>query len=172
MEAIETIFKRRSIRRYTDEAVPEETVQELLKAAMSAPSAGNEQPWHFIVVNDRKILDEVPKIHPYSQMLRAAPLAIVVCGDLQKEVFSGFWVQDCAAATENLLLAATAQGLGAVWVGVHPMKEREQGLQKLLHLPEHVIPFAIVSIGHPAEHLPPANRYDPSRVHRNTWAAR
>lgn len=169
MEAMEAILQRRSIRRYTTETVPEETVRELLRAAMSAPSAGNEQPWHFIVVDDRTILNEIPKIHPYAQMLRTAPLAIVVCGDLQKEGYPGFWPQDCAAATENLLLAATAHGLGVVWVGVHPLKEREQGLQKLLHLPEHIIPFAIVPIGHPAEHLPPASRFDQSRIHRNTW---
>jgi nitroreductase len=169
MEAMEAILSRRSIRRYTAEPVPEEVIQELLAAAMSAPSAGNQQPWHFVIIDDRRILDEVPKYHPYSSMLKQAPLAIAVCGDLELEFMRGYWVQDCAAATENILIAAQAKGLGAVWLGVYPVEERVKATQKLLGLPEHVIPLCLIAIGYPAEKKPPANRYNASRIHRNRW---
>lgn len=166
---MEAILSRRSIRKYTNQPVPEQVVKELLEAAMSAPSAVNQQPWQFIVINDRKILDEFPKLHPCSLMLRAAPVAILVCGDLQLEKIGGYWVQDCSAATENILIAANAKGLGAVWLGVYPVERRVTGIKKLLDLPENVIPFSIVSIGYPAVKKPPANRYDSSRIHYNRW---
>mgnify|MGYP001068744350 FL=1 len=166
---MEAILTRRSIRKYTNQPVPEQVVKELLEAAMSAPSAVNQQPWQFIVINDRKILGEIPKLHPYSLMLRAAPVAILVCGDLQLEKMRGYWVQDCSAATENILVAANAKGLGAVWLGVYPVERRVTGIKKLLDLPENVIPFSIVSIGYPAVKKPPANRYDSSRIHYNRW---
>ena len=102
-------------------------------------------------------------------MLKDAPLAIVVCGDERLERYKGFWVQDCSAATQNLLLAAHAVGLGAVWLGVYPVQQRVAKTQDLLGLPEGVIPLAIIAVGHPAERKPPADRYDASRVHRNSW---
>jgi len=169
MEAIEAILSRRSIRQYTTQPVGEEVINELLAAAMSAPSASNQQPWHFVTITDHKILNEIPRYHPYSSMLKNAPLAIVVCGDLRLERSEGFWVQDCSAATQNILLAAQAKGLGAVWLGTYPREERVKGIQKLLGLPEHVIPLSIISIGYPAEKKPRTNRYDPSRVHHNQW---
>ena len=170
MDAMEAILSRRSIRRYTLQSVSEETIRELLKAAMSAPSAGNQQPWQFVVIDDREILDEVPKVHPYSQMLKEAPVAILVCGDRQLETNKGYWVQDCSAATENLLIAAHAKGLGAVWLGIYPREERVADIQKLLGLPEHIVPLALVSIGYPAEAKPPSNRYDAARIHYNRWS--
>ena len=136
---------------------------------MAAPSAANEQPWQFVVIRDREILDEIPTFHAYSQMLKQAPLAILVCGDLELEKVRGYWVQDCSAATQNLLVAAHAQGLGAVWLGIYPIEERVAGLRKLLSLPEQVIPLALISIGHPADQEPPANRYDESRIHHDRW---
>ncbi|MBA7622516.1 NADH dehydrogenase [subsurface metagenome] len=169
MEAMDAILSRRSIRRYTAESVPEKVIQELLEAAMSAPSANNEQPWHFIIINDRRILDEIPKYHPYSYMLKEAPLAIAVCGDLKLETMEGYWVQDCSAATENILIAAQAKGLGAVWLGIYPREERAAAIQKLLGLPEHIIPLCLISIGYPAEKKTRANRYDLSRTHHNQW---
>ncbi len=169
MDAIEAILSRRSIRRYTPQAVSEQLIKELLEAAMSAPSAGNEQPWHFVVIKERGILDEIPKYHPYSQMVREASVAILVCCDLRLDRCDGMWVQDCSAATENLLIAVQAKGLGAVWLGVHPREERVTGLRKLLGIPEHVVPFSLIPIGYPAEHMPRANRYDGSRVHDNRW---
>jgi len=166
---MDAILSRRSIRKYTKQSVPDQLIKELLEAAMNAPSAGNEQPWHFIVINDRGILDEIPKYHPYSQMIREAYVAIVICCDLQLDKQDGLWVQDCAAATENLLLAVQAKGLGAVWLGVYPREERVTGLRKLLSIPEQVIPFSLIPIGYPAEHKPRADRYDSSRIHDNRW---
>ncbi|MFH1008632.1 MAG: nitroreductase family protein [Candidatus Latescibacterota bacterium] len=169
MDALDAILSRRSIRQYTPQAVSDETVTELMAAAMAAPSAGNEQPWHFIVMDDRELLDAVPKFHPHSWMLEEAPIAILVCGDTTLQKYEGYWVQDCAAATENLLIAAQANGLGTVWLGVYPVDERVVGFQKLLGLPDHVIPFALISLGYPAEDKPRADRYDASRVRRNRW---
>ncbi|HGJ63854.1 TPA: nitroreductase family protein [bacterium] len=166
---MEAILTRRSIRRYTDKKVSDEIVKELLEAGMSAPSAGNEQPWHFVAITDHKILDEIPKIHPHSGMLKEAPLAILICGDESLQKYQGYWVQDCSAATENILIAANAIGLGGVWLGVYPIEDRVVGIRKLLGMPEKVIPFALLSIGYPAEQKPPANRYDESRVHYNIW---
>lgn len=166
---MDAILSRRSIRKYTTKPVPDQLVKEVLEAAMSAPSAGNEQPWHFIVITDRQILDEIPKYHPYSHMVREAPVAILVCCDLQLDKHDGFWVQDCAAATENLLIAVQAQGLGGVWLGVYPREQRITGLRKLLAIPEHVIPFSLIPIGYPAEDKPRADRYNTARVHHNRW---
>ena len=169
MDTIEAILTRRSIRHYTRESVPDEVIAEILQAAMSAPSAGNQQPWHFVVIVDRGLREEIPTFHPYAQMVREAPVAIVVCGDLRLETYKGYWVQDCSAATQNILLAAHAKGLGAVWVGIYPKEERVKRLQKLLELPTQVIPLALIPLGFPAERVPPANRFDPARIHRNRW---
>ena len=169
MEAIEAIVSRRSIRKYTSNSVPKNVIDELLRAAMSAPSASNEQPWHFVVIDDRKIMNDIPKFHPYSQMLLEAPCAIVVCGDMLLARGMEWWVQDCSAATQNILIAANANGLGAVWLGVYPREQLVEGVRKLLGLPEHIIPFCAVSIGYSAEKKPPSNRYDLKRVHNNKW---
>lgn len=169
MEAIQAIRTRRSIRTYRPEPVPDPLIADILAAGMSAPSAGNQQPWQFVVITDRRLREAIPSFHPYAQMLPDAPVAIAVCGDLHLETFKGYWVQDCSAATQNILLAAHACGLGAVWVGVYPKEDRVRRLQALLGLPEHVIPLALVPMGYPAERVPPATRFDPSRVHRNRW---
>jgi nitroreductase len=169
MEAMEAILSRRSIRKYTGNLINDNEIQALLNAAMAAPSSSNGQPWHFVTITDRRPLDEIPKFHPYSNMIKEAPLAVVVCGDLQLEKGKGVWVQDCSAATENLLLAAHAMGLGAVWLGVYPIEERVNGLRAILALPSHIIPLCIIVVGHPAEKKPPANRFNPERVHQNKW---
>jgi len=166
---IDWLHARRSIRKYTAEAVSEADVTELLEAAMAAPSAGNQQPWHFIVIRDRGVLNAIPGFHPHAAMALHAPVGILVCGDQSLEKHPGYWVQDCAAATENLLLAVAAKGLGAVWCGVHPRTDRVEGFTRLLGLPAHVTPFAFVPIGHPAESKPPARRYNPDRVHLDRW---
>lgn len=169
METLLTILARRSIRRYTGEKVNGEAIQKVLEAGMAAPSAGNQQPWHFIVLDDRKVLDAVPEHHPHSSMIREAPVAILVCGDISAEKHQGYWVQDCAAATQNMLLAVTDLGLGAVWLGVYPREDRVRGLRGLLGLPEHIIPFSLIPIGRPAEEKPPAGRFDSGRIHYNRW---
>jgi len=166
---MKSILTRRSIRRFTSQPVSDEIIREFLQAAMSAPSAGNEQPWEFVVITDRKILDQIPKIHPYAQMCGEAPAAILVCGDMTRESHQGFWVQDCSAATENILIAVNDKGLGAVWVGVYPREDRVEGLRKLIGLPAHIIPFALIPVGYPAEIKPPPSRFDPARVHKNKW---
>jgi nitroreductase len=163
------IFERRSIRKYTGEDVPEDLIEQILRAAMAAPSAGNAQPWHYIIVDDRHILNEIPKFHPYSQMLKQASHAIVVCGDQSLEKYKGFWVQDCSAAMQNMLLMAQHLGLGAVWLGVYPVEERVNALKKLLGLPDGVIPLSIMSLGYPAEDKEPADRFNTSRIHKNKW---
>jgi nitroreductase len=169
MDAYEAIRTRRSIRRYTDREVPDELIRGLLAAAMQAPSAGNQQPWQFVVATDRGLLNRLADVLPYGKMLTQAPLAIIVCGDLRLEGNKGYWVQDCSAATQNLLLATHASGLGAVWLGVYPMEERVAALRSVLSLPERVIPLAVISIGYPAEEIPPVDRYQEQRVHRNGW---
>ena len=166
---MEAILSRRSIRKYTDQPVPEALVTDLLRAAMAAPSAQNQQPWHFVVVRDRKLLQAIGGAQPYANMARDAQLAIVICGDLNLEKSPGYWVQDCAAATENLLIAAQAAGLGAVWSGTFPREERVRNVRALFGLPEHVVPFAIVPLGYPAERPEPADRYDRGRVHIDRW---
>ena len=163
------VFSRRSIRRYTDEPVTDAQVERLLRAAMAAPSAGNQQPWSFVVVRDREKLGAVPAFHPYAAMLPKAPVALVVCGHPEDCKWPQMWVQDCSAATENILVEAEALGLGAVWLGVHPLEERERGLRELLGIPEDVVPFAVVPLGHPAEGKAPSDRYDPARVHVERW---
>ena len=169
MDGLQTILTRRSIRKYTDQPVPDEVVRQLLEAAMSAPSASNKQPWHFVVIRDRAILDAIPTFHPSSIMLKEAALAILVCGDRQSQILEGSWVQDCSAATQNILIAINALGLGGVWLGIYPREERVEGIRKLVELPDHIVPISLISIGHPAERLPPSNRYDASRVHHNKW---
>jgi nitroreductase len=166
---MKAILERRSIRRYTSETVSDTDIAELLEAAMCAPSAGNEQPWQFVVITERRLLDKIPGFHPYAQMLYEAHTAILVCGDMRKDLHKGYWVQDCAAAAENILIAVTAKGLGAVWVGIYPRDDRVKALRKLLDIPEHVVPFALIPLGHPAEEKPPANRFDKGRIHYNGW---
>jgi nitroreductase len=163
------VLERRSIRRYTGKDVDEKDVRKVLEAAMAAPSAGNERPWHFVVLRDRKLLEGVMDVHPYAQMLRQSPVAVLVCGDPSLEKYKGFWVQDCAAATENMLIMATQLGLGAVWLGIYPIEERVQGLRLLLSIPQDAVPFALVPLGHPDEAKRPVDRYDDSRVHRDGW---
>lgn len=169
VKLMDAILARRSIRKYIDRPVSDQIVRELLEAAMSAPSAKDERPWHFIVIRDREILDEIPHHHPYAQMLKQAQLAIMVCADMKLDKCDGFWVQDCSAATENILIAAQAKGLGACWVGIYPVKERVEILRKLLGMPDHVVPLSLVPIGYPAEYKPPANRYDATRIHYDRW---
>jgi len=169
METLQAIKTRRSIRKFLDKPVSSETVKQLLEAGMFAPSAGNEQPWHFIVLDDRKFLDEVPRICATASMCRQAPLAILVCGDKTLEKYPGFWVEDCSAAVENLLLAAHALGLGGVWAGVYPLKDRVEAFRKRLSLPEEITPFALLALGYPNETPATPRRYREERVHYNGW---
>lgn len=170
MDVFEAMETRRSIRKYTDQAVSDEAVERMLSAAMMAPSAGNAQPWQFVVVRDRGKLEKVKDYNPYAAMAENAPVAVLVCGDLHLEKYQGFWVQDCSAAVQNLLLAAHAMGLGAVWTGVYPMESRVKGFRDLFDLPDPVIPLALVVIGHPDQKIPSKSRFKADRVHRDGWS--
>jgi nitroreductase len=170
-DAITAILTRRSIRDYTPQPVPEEMIRLLLEAGMSAPSAMDERSTEFIVINDRNILDEIQKFNPKRLQLKKATVAILVCGNQAKEKSKGlgFWVLDGAVASENILIAANALGLGAVWTSIYPFQDRVPKVQKMLNLPEQVIPLNIIPIGYPAEKKMRENRYDASRVHTNRW---
>lgn len=169
MDTLEAIMTRRSVRDFTKEPVSKEDTLDLLKAGMQAPSAKNEQPWHFIVIDDLDVLHAIPQFHPYSQMLLQARLAIAVCSDRKLEAKRASWLQDCSAVTENILLAAHAKGLGAVWLGIFPDSERVSGMQALLKLPKDIRPVTLVAIGHPASQPEPVDRFNEERVHRNRW---
>ena len=145
MELFEAIFTRRSIREYTLQAVPDELVHELLAAAMQAPSAGNQQPWHFIIVSERKQLDALADVLPFGKMLKTAPLAIAVCGDVEHARYRDYWVQDCSAATMNLLLAAHALGLGAVWLSC--TEKTAETFQKKYGLPQYIKQALHIAVG-------------------------
>jgi nitroreductase len=168
MDAIDCIMSRRSIRKYTGDPVSEEDAERLMRAAMAAPSAGNQQPWHFVLLTERSSREAVAGMTPYARMLPDAGLGIVVCGDT-RELKHPMWEQDCSAAIQNILLAAHALGLGAVWLGFWPEMERVEPLAEYLGLPEGVIPISVLSVGSPAEQKPPAERYDPGRVRANRW---
>jgi len=169
METMDAILTRRSIRKYLPEPVSREMIEDILKAGMSAPSAGDEQPWHFIIIDRRDLLEKISEMHPYAKMLKNAPAALLICADLNTPKFRDFWVQDCSAASENMLLAAHALGLGAVWIGVYPAEKLVNGIRELFEVPEHVIPFSAIAIGHPAEEKPGRARYEVSRIHDNSW---
>ena len=170
MNELDFIFSRRSIRRFTAEKVSENQIKLLLEAAMAAPTAMNLQPWHFVVVEDPKQLVGLRKILPFGKM--TVPLAISVCGNLgtmKRLVTERFWVQDCSAATQNLLLAANVLGLGAVWCGVHPINRLESSVRTILNLPETVVPLNVVYIGHPAEEKPARTQFDLSKISQNLF---
>jgi nitroreductase len=168
MDTIEALFTRRTVRHFTGEPVSEEDIQMLIKAGMQAPSAGNARPWHFIILNERSLLDQIPTFHTSSAFLTQTPAGILVCADDQIAK-PGRWLLDCSAAAENILLAAHASGLGACWVGIEPVAERIEGFCRLLGLPESIHPVCLVAVGHP-ENIPGrVDRYQPERIHRNHW---
>ncbi len=171
MDVLEAILTRRSIRRFTGEHVSEDKILQILKAAMAAPSSKNEQPWVFTIIDDRDLLAEIPNFHPYAGMISSCAAAILVCADKRRFLSEDVWIQDCAAATQNMLLAAYGLGLGSVWLGIYPRIERVKGMASLLTLPDHIIPFSLVVIGFPAERKPPVDRFDPSRIHKNRWCS-
>lgn len=161
------IFKRRSIRKFKPLPVSEEDIKALLEAGMSAPSARNLQPWHFIVITGRQKLNRLAEIHPYADMLRQASVCLAVCAD--PEISPRYWVQDCSAATENILIAAANLGLGAVWLGCHPRKERKNPIKKILEIPEEIELLSLIAVGYPAEFKEPRTQFNPQRVHYEKW---
>ena len=168
--AINNIMTRTSIRQYTNEPVSKADIETMLRAGMAAPTAVNKQPWHFVVVTDKAKLKELSGGR--GRMLEQCAVAIVVCGDMEKALpgkAQEYWIQDCSAATENILLAANALGLGAVWTGVYPMDERVAAVSKAMKLPETIVPLCTIVIGHPAEQPKSKDKWKPENVSYNEF---
>lgn len=170
---IENIMTRTSIRDFKDTPIEDSKIETLLRAAMAAPTAGNKQPWRFIVINDRYTLNAISDNFHSMSMAKKAPLAIVVCGDLNA-TFPGdgadYWIQDASAATENLLLAAHSMGLGAVWCGIYPQMQRVEKLKEMLVLPDDIVPLNVIPIGYPAQDPKPKDKWKPGNVHFESWS--
>ncbi len=169
---LENIFNRKSVRNFTGEPVVKSCLLDILKAGMAAPSARNRQPLAFVAVTERNIMDAMGEGLPYTKMLFKAGAAIIVCGDSTVDLQQGatdLWYQDAAAATENILLAAEALQLGAVWSALYPYPDRENHVRKLLKLPLSVTPFSIIPIGHPAGADQPKDKFKPEKIHWEKW---
>ena len=168
---LDFIFTRRSIRKFLNKPVPESALNDLLQAAMAAPSARATDPWHFVVITERDMLNRMTAALPNGKMLLTATAAIVACGDMNRalEGFESYMLQDVSAAVENILLAANAMGLGACWLGIHPRRSRMEGIRTLLALPEHVVPVAGIALGYADGKVEARTRYREECVHRDTW---
>ena len=172
---INNIMTRTSIRRYTNEPVSQQDVETLLRAGMAAPTAVNAQPWHFVAITDKAKLKELATTNRRGSMIEQAVLAIVVCGNMDKAMKGkgqAYWIQDCSAATENILLAAHGLGLGAVWTGLYPMDDRVAAVSQVLHLPQTIIPLCTIVIGHPAESPTPKDKWKPENVSYNEFGGK
>lgn len=170
--ALNVIAQRTSVRAYSGQPVEDAKVEALLRAAMAAPTARDSRPWAFVVVNDRSTLQAIADTLRGSRMAAKAQLAIVVCGDMTKALEGSgrdFWIQDASAASQNLLLAATAQGLGAVWTGIYPDSARVATCRRILSLPSHIVPLNIIPVGYPAGPTTPKDKWNPSLIHQNRW---
>ena len=165
--AIENIMNRKSVRKYSDEKIEQEKIDTILKCAMAAPSAMNKQPWEILVVTEKEKLEKLAQIAPNASYSKNAQLAIIVCGD--SSVSDKFWIQDCCAVTENILLAAESLGLGAVWCAVYPSEEKVKEIREFFNLPENVIPLNIIPMGYPFDKEEPKQKYNPEKVHLNNW---
>lgn len=169
MTAIEAIYARRSIRKYEDRPVEKEKLMELCRLGAAGPSASNRRPWAFVVVDDAQAMERVRNATMFGRF--GAPAAIVVCGDMGRAspVGRGFWIQDCAAGMENMLLGAVELGLGAVWIGVTPIKPAAWALAKALHLPRRIVPLGVAYIGYPAETREPRTQFEDDMVRWQKW---
>ncbi len=165
----EILLNRRSIRRYTPQKIKPEIITKIIKAGMYAPSAVNKKPWHFIVIEEKQTMESVMKIHANAKMLREASHAILVCGDENLQHDDGFWIADCGAATQNILLSAFNSDIGSCWIGIYPREERMKAVSKIFNLPGHVRPFALVALGYPAEVKKRPERFDEKKVHYGKW---
>ena len=169
---IENIMTRASIRQFTDQPVSKDTLDLVVKAGMAAPSAVNAQPWAFVVITDKAVLDSINSIPNSHFNLKTATAAIVVCGDLGKALpdkGQEYWVQDCSAVTENILLAAHAYGLGAVWCGVYPVEDRVNPVSQILNLPDSIVPLNVITMGYPAENPEPKDKFKQENIHYQKW---
>ena len=163
---LENIAERKSVRKYLNKSVEEDKIDAMVKAGMAAPSGMDRRPWEFVVVTDREALDSMAAKLPYAKMLTNAPLAIVVCGDTTR---SSYWYLDCSAATQNVLLAAEALGLGAVWTAAYPYEDRIDVVRQNTGLPENIVPLCVIPIGYPDGPQKAKDKFDLQRVHRNKY---
>jgi len=169
MDTIEALFTRRSIRKYTGEPVTDEDIHTILRAGFYAPSAKNRQPWHFIVIFSQETRNFITTIQPYTKMLPLAYCCIIVCGDKLKEKMTGFLVEDCSAALENMLIAAHGLGLGGVWCGIYPLPKVTKAISEYLSLPKNIVPIGLISIGHKGEDRTTEERFQSDLVHFEKW---
>lgn len=170
--AYQNILSRTSIRQYTDQPVAENLKEAILRAAMAAPSGVNRQPWELILIDDPEILKALADALPYAKMAAKAPMAIAVCGNSSRfleDEDSTLWVQDVSAVSENILLAAHALGLGAVWTCLYPHTDRMAAASRILSIPESIVPFSLIPIGYPAKTHAPVDKWQPDRIHRNSY---
>ncbi len=165
MNTLEAIKTRRSIRKYKSDPLSKEQVETLLRAAMQAPSAGNGQPWEFILIESQENREAIANMHPYAHMAKEAPLYILVCADVTKSRYPDFWQQDCAAAIQNILLAAHSMGLGTVWTGIYPEEARTKAFMQKFNLPSSVLPLGGIVVGYPDQVMQEVDRFDPTRIH-------
>jgi len=168
METIQAIMTRRSIRTWTSEPVVDEERKIILEAAMNAPSAADARPWHFVTMDDPEVVNQFTALGG-TEMLAESTFMVLVCGDVSKEVYPGFWPQDCSCAAQNMQLAAHDIGIGCVWIAIYPLEERVQACRRILDIPESITPFALLAMGVPNEVLPAEARYDDERIHINKW---
>ena len=162
---MKAIFERRSVRQYTDQKVDQETIKKILAAGFSAPSARNEQPWQFIVVENKDTLKDMSTLTPYASMLKNAAFGMVVCSDTSHHLNIPYDLQDCAAATQNMLVEANALGIGSCWIGGYPNEDRLENMRKYFHLPDHIQPLWMISFGYPADQKKPENKWDDCKIH-------
>lgn len=171
---LECIMTRTSVRSYSDRQVSDSTIEKILRAGMAAPTAANQQPWQFVVVTDQSLKDSITASFEYTKMVEGCSFAVVVCGDME-DLFKGdipeggFWVEDCSAASENMLLAAHALGLGGVWCGIYPLRDREETLRKILNLPTRLTPLNVMAFGYPAAPVTPKDKWHPDKIHYNAF---
>lgn len=169
MDIFEALVTRRSIRKYKNKPVSDIDLKKIISCGMHAPSAVNKQPWHFIIFRDQRITEKLIQVHPNANMLLGANAGILVCYDTQLQHDEGFGPIDCSAATQNILLAAHGLNLGACWIGIYPRQERMNTLQEAFNLPEHVIPFSVISVGYPDEVKRQPERFNKDRIHFEGW---
>ncbi len=158
------IYTRRSIRKFKDIPIEDEKLQQILKAGMNAPSAGNQQPWEFVVIKNKDTLQKLCDVAPHWFMLKECVAAIVVCGNKNKEKFPGYWIQDCSASLQNILLQATSLGIGSVWLGATPIKERVEFVKNIINAPENIEPLGIVALGYADEQKPANDKFDENMI--------
>ncbi len=165
--AIDNILSRKSVRKYSDKKIEQEKIDEILKCAMAAPSAMNKQPWEILVVTDKEKLEKIAESCPNAAYSKNSQVTMIVCGD--KNVSDKFWEQDCCAVTENILLAAEALGLGAVWCAVYPLDEKVAAVKELFGLPENIVPLNVIPMGYPLTNEEPKQKYNAKKIHVNNW---